>query len=275
MRLYIKKIRGSLIMGKMELEVKILDIDKEKFIEKLEKMGAIFKEETKQFLYTYDLPTIYGRYIDLLIQLNNPGSLIKYETAIAKLKLLFFELDNLLEEQDKKTLRKIIDVDNFMTLCDRQNILDYLNDRKLINFVKKFHNNSKKWIRVRQTNDKVTIAVKHILAPNKTNLQQMMETEIKVSSIEDANNLLEALGFSYKSYQEKERITYLFNDYEIDIDTWPGIPTYFEIEGTSEQDLDEILNKLGYSFDESVSCTADDIYRKYGKTMFEQRELKF
>ena len=59
----------------------------------------------------------------------------------------------------------------------------------------------------------------------------MKETEIVVPSIEEANSLLEALGFSYKSYQEKRRITYLLDNHEIDIDTWPGIPTYFEVEG--------------------------------------------
>lgn len=262
-------------MGKMELEVKILDIDKNKFINKLKDMGATFQQETKQYLYTYDLPTIYGRYIDILTQLNEPESQIKYETSLAKLKLLFFELDNLIEKQEKQELQEIIGYNNISELCEEKNILEYLNNPKLLEFIKSFYNNPKKWIRVRQTNDKTTIAVKHILAKNETNLQQMLETEMEVPSIKEANNLLEALGYSYKSYQEKERITFMFEGYEIDIDTWPGIPTYFEVEGNSEKDLEEILNKLGYSFSDSISCTADEVYRKYGKTMFKKRELKF
>ena len=87
----------------------------------------------------------------------------------------------------------------------------YLDNNKFLNFINKFHNNSKKWIRVRQTNDKTEIAVKHILADNGTNLQQMLETEIEVPNIKEANNLLEALGYAYKSYQEKERITYVLD----------------------------------------------------------------
>lgn len=262
-------------MGKMELEVKVLDIDKEKFIKKLESVGAIFKQDTKQFLYTYDLPTVYGRYIDILIQLNNSENKIKYETALAKLKLLFFELDNLLKNEEKSELESIIGYNNLLELCDKENILEYLNNPNLLEFIKKFHNNPKKWIRVRQTNDKTTIAVKHILAKNQSNLQQMLETEIEVSNIKEANNLLEALGYSYKSYQEKKRTTYLFQEHEIDIDTWPGIPTYFEVEGNSEKELELVLNKLGYSLSDSVSCTADEVYEKYGKTMFEERDLKF
>ena len=262
-------------MKKMELEVKILDIKKDEFINKIKSLGGILKKETKQYLYTYDLPTIYGRFIDIKTQLKDNESEIKYETAIEKLKLLFYELDNLLTNKNKELLIDIIGYDNTSCLCKMNNLMEYLNNKKLINFIKKFHNNSKKWIRVRQTNNKTTIAVKHILADNGTGIQQMLETEIEVSNINEANNLLEALGYSYKSYQEKERITYILDGYELDIDTWPGIPTYVEIEGKSKEDLNIILNKLGYSIKDTVSCTADEIYRKYGKSMFDNRELKF
>ena len=169
----------------------------------------------------------------------------------------------------------IIGFDNVSCLCKNYNLMDYLDNDKLIAFINKFHNNAKKWIRVRQTNDKTTIAVKHILADNGTGIQQMLETEIDVPSINEANNLLEALGYAYKSYQEKERVTYLLDGYEIDIDTWPGIPTYFEVEGESEEDLNIILNKLDHSIEDTVSCTADEVYEKYGKSMFDNRELKF
>lgn len=262
-------------MKKMELEVKILDIDKAEFITKIKSLGATLKSETKQILYTYDLPTIYGRFIDIKTQLNDNESKIKYDTAIEKLKLLFFELDNLLTENNKRELTRITGYDNLSCLCTKANLMNYLKDKKLVQFIKKFHNNQKKWIRVRQTNDKTTIAVKHILAPNETNIQQMLETEIEVSNINEANNLLEVLGFVYKSYQEKERMTYSLDGYELDIDTWPGIPAYVEVEGKSKNDLENILNKLGYSIEDTISCTADEIYEKYGLSMFDSREIKF
>ena len=262
-------------MKKMELEVKILDINKDEFIDKIKSLGGTLKKETKQYLYTYDLPTIYGRFIDIKTQLIDNESKIKYETAIEKLKLLFFELDNLINEEGKKELKKIIGFNNVSCLCDKKNLLEYLNNKRLESFINKFHNNSKKWIRVRQTNDKTTIAVKHILADNGTKFQQMLETEIEVASLNEANNLLEALGYMYKSYQEKERVTYILDEYELDIDTWPGIPTYVEVEGTSEKELDKLLKKLGYSFKDTISCTADEVYERYGLSMFDSRELKF
>lgn len=265
-------------MGKMELEVKILNIDKKEFIEKLEKAGAKFKSDNTQTLYTYDLPTIYGRYVDLLIQINNPESELKLETSIDKLKLLFFEIDNLLTNKDKNELKILINEESFSDIIKKDNLtelIEKLNNKSLIKFIEKFHNNQNKWIRVRETNGKTTIAVKHILASNESNIQQMLETEMKVQNIELANSMLEAIGYSYKSYQEKRRITYLLDEHEIDIDFWPGIPAYAEIEGTSEKDLEDFLNKLGYKIENTVSCTADEVYRMYGKSMFDKRELKF
>ena len=58
-------------MKKMHLEVKILDIDKDEFIDKIKSLGATLKKDIKQFLYTYDLTIIYGRFIDIKTQLKN------------------------------------------------------------------------------------------------------------------------------------------------------------------------------------------------------------
>lgn len=119
-------------MKKVELEVKILDINKDEFIDKIKSLGATLKKETKQFLYTYDLPTIYGRIIDIKTQLKDNESEIKYETALEKLKLLFFELDNLLTGENKK-LNKIIACDNVVDVNLLINLpYDLIYNRNLI-----------------------------------------------------------------------------------------------------------------------------------------------
>lgn len=248
-------------MAKLELEVKILDINTTEFRKKIEKLGAKLKEETKQVLYTYDLPTIYGRFIDLICQLKDSDNNIKLETIKAKYMLWAFEIDNLLFFQDKEMLYKLTHKYSFSEIGNEKDILKILDNEYLIKFVEKFHNNFKKWIRVRETNGHVTITVKHILTPNSSCLQQMQETEIKVASLEDANQLLQALGYSYKSYQEKKRVSYIFDEHEI--------------EGKNEEDLKNILKKLGYDIKDAVSCTADQVYEMYGKSMFQIRELKF
>ena len=262
-------------MGKMELEVKVLNINEKDIIERIENLGGKFVEKSNQYLYTYDLPTIYGRYIDILTQLNNPESEMKKEVAISKLELLFFEIDNLLNEEDKAELKDIIKVNTFTEVLEKEDLIEVLNKKELIHFLERFHNNSKKWIRLRKTNKKTTITVKHILADNDTNIQQMMETEMEVPSIKEANDFLRALGYSHKCYQEKKRISYILNNHTIDIDTWPGLPTYMEVEGENEEDINSILNLLGYSMKDTVSCTVDEVYKRFGKDILNIRELKF
>lgn len=75
---------------------------------------------------------------------------------------------------------------------------------------------------------------------NKSNIQQMQETEIEVSSFEETNELLEKLGFSYRSYQEKVREKYILDEHEIDIDIWPKLSPYVEIEGKDENDIENV-----------------------------------
>ena len=48
-------------MGKMELEVKILDINKDEFIDKIKSMGATLKKETKQ-IFEEHLNIWYDRF---------------------------------------------------------------------------------------------------------------------------------------------------------------------------------------------------------------------
>ena len=94
-------------------------------------------------------------------------------------------------------------------------------------------------------------------------------------SLESAKDLLQALGYSHKSYQEKVRKTYSLKNHEIDIDRWPMLNTYMEIEGTDEEDIEKILNIFGYTMDDTVSCTADDIYKENGIDSLSMREIKF
>ena len=103
----------------------------------------------------------------------------------------------------------------------------------------------------------------------------MQETELEVLDMQTANTLLEALGFYHRGDEEKERISYILFDHQIDIDTWPEIPTYVEIEGKSEADLNEFLSMLGYSMSDTVSCTVDEIYLKHGISILDRKTLRF
>ena len=48
--------------------------------------------------------------------------------------------------------------------------------------------------------------------------------------------MLEEMGYKAHTYQENKRTRYMLDGVEFDIDSWPYIPTYLEIEGKNEKD---------------------------------------
>ena len=257
----------------IELEVKVLNIDVEAEKNKILKKGGKYIRDVEQKLYTYDLPSIYGRFLEIISCLENNNDVWEKVNYI-KLKNLFFELDNLDPYPDLSFLKE----KNIMHFCD---VLNYSNWREMIqtkqffSILKKYGINKHKWIRLRQTNNKTTLAVKHILYDETSEIQQLSETEMEVSSFEEADLFLQQIGFVFKSYQEKKRSIFILKGHEIDFDFWPGIPPYMEFEGNSEKELQEILQLLEYSINDTISCTADAVYRLYGKNMLESRTLIF
>lgn len=130
-----------------------------------------------------------------------------------------------------------------------------------------------KWIRLRTDGFISTLTYKDIVS---NTIDGTKEVEIVVDHFEKTNEFLEKIGFNHRSYQENNRICYLLDDVEIDIDSWPMIPSYTEIEGKSEKDVLKMKEKLMIS-DEQITClNCDDIYKlKYGIDISKIKELKF
>ena len=84
------------------------------------------------------------------------------------------------------------------------------------------------------------------------------------------------IGFKNKGYQENTRITYMLNGVEIDIDTWPMIPTYMEIEGEAEREVLEMKKILEIDDSKITALNCMDIYSQiYNIDISKIKELKF
>lgn len=130
---------------------------------------------------------------------------------------------------------------------------------------------AKKWIRLRTNGDKTTLTIKNVIS---SEIDGTEELEIVVDDFEKSNLILGELGYQSTSYQENRRIRYDLNGVEVDIDFWPMIPTYVEIEGNSENAVYEVLELLGYSKSDATSLDVESIYLKYGINLKEIHELK-
>ncbi len=270
-------------MGKLEKEVKILDINKNELERKLEHLGAKKIEEGLQQIYVYDLPSIYARFYDCLLQLKQANKPYDLEIYRNKLQGILREVDNLTSSDEQTSLQGKYSTKYFTDLLDRTNngnLLEVFSHKDIVGIIKKYGINPNKWVRVRQTNGSTTITIKHILNPDiqkdkPDTMQSVMETEMEVPSIEEANAILEQLGFAYRNYQEKNRETYYVDGVEVDIDSWPLIPTYVEIENDSLELIRSTVEKLGLQNHEVVSCNTADVYKKYGIDLYRFRELRF
>lgn len=131
---------------------------------------------------------------------------------------------------------------------------------------------SNKWIRLRNNGEKSSLTIKEIVNDG---INGTKELEIEVSDFDITNLILNELGYNFRSYQENKRTRYVYNNIEIDIDTWPNIPTYVEFEGPDENELLDFIESLGYKKEDIITDGVKKIYKKYGKDIDAYKELKF
>ena len=130
-----------------------------------------------------------------------------------------------------------------------------------------------RWIRLRSNGKSSTLTIKEI---NALRIDGTKELEVEVSDFDITNEILNKLGYIPRAYQENFRIEYKLGDVTFDIDKWPGIPAYIEIEGKHKEDVINTLNKLDWSESEMTVLDTDRIYNEiYGIDLDSIKYLKF
>ena len=117
------------------------------------------------------------------------------------------------------------------------------------------------WIRLRKEGAKTTLTIKEI---GSDKIDGTKESEIEVSDFDMTNEILNKLGYFARSIQENRRRRYILDEVEIDIDSWPKIPTYVEFEAKNESDIKNVCIKLGIDFENLVTFGVTEIYKHYG-----------
>ncbi len=118
-----------------------------------------------------------------------------------------------------------------------------------------------KWIRLRTDGKKTTLTIKDLQSKS---IDGTKELEIIVDDFTKTNQILEELGYHNRGFQQNKRTQYILDGVEIDLDRWPLIPEYMEIEGPTTEAVYETLTKLGISKDEIVTLDVASIYDHYG-----------
>ena len=263
-------------MPKIEKEIKVLDVNVEQVKAKLLEIGAKDKGKKEQKIYVYDVPTLYYRFLEIRELINSSNQLI-IKTNLKKLEVLLLEYIDLESDEKLSKEMSLFGLNDLMDILelDIDKIREILNNSTLENNFKKFLVNPNKWIRLRKSNDKIELTTKHILNKKNTNYQNVLESEIEVSSFEETNNLLNSLGICKRNYQEKIRYSFVYKDAQIEIDIWPMLEPYLEIECDNDITVEEILEKLNLKANEIVSTNTESLYKRKNIDVLEISTLKF
>lgn len=130
-----------------------------------------------------------------------------------------------------------------------------------------------RWVRLRTNGKETTLTIKEIQS---LRIDGTKELEITVSDFDKTNEVLNKLGYKPRTFQENFRVEYSLNGVSIDLDKWPMIPAYMEIEGASENDVYMIMETLGIEKEEITSKDVDSIYKdNYGIILDDIETLQF
>lgn len=108
------------------------------------------------------------------------------------------------------------------------------------------------YLRVRKTSDGKSEISWKSLEKFVGNTRQSQEINVDVSDFEKAKALLKAIGLENYAHQEKDRISFSLKDWNFDLDQYPGMPAFLEIEGISEKHVGEAIKLLNLENHRSI-----------------------
>ncbi len=80
---------------------------------------------------------------------------------------------------------------------------------------------------------------------------QCDEVDLLVDSHDKSKALFEAIGLENYAHQEKKRTSWKLGNARFDLDTYPKMLPFLEIEAESEKDIDEVIKKLNLENNET------------------------
>ncbi|MEK7590035.1 MAG: class IV adenylate cyclase [Patescibacteria group bacterium] len=121
-----------------------------------------------------------------------------------------------------------------------------------------------KFVRLRRTKNKTQLTYK-------TNVKQTAdsarEIELEVSDFNKCSEIFQNIGLKAIRQIEKYRHTFELDNIIFDIDTWPKIPTYIEIEGASLGSLKNACKQLSLDWEKRFDGDAREVFKHYGHNL--------
>ena len=156
---------------------------------------------------------------------------------------------------------------------------DYSYRRNVFDFPGFPLNEKGAWVRLRDEGDKITLTWKQRLGitshDGTTSDTGMEEIEVVVSDFDATATMLRRIGMIDKFYIENKRSRWVRGTVEFDIDSWPLIKPYLEIEAKSWADVDEAIQLLGLNPADKKIFSTNQVYHLNGIVELDYTKLTF
>ncbi|MBK3529546.1 adenylate cyclase [Streptomyces sp. MBT67] len=129
-----------------------------------------------------------------------------------------------------------------------------------------------RWVRLRDDGSLTTLCVKEITSDA---IDGTSETETVVGDFETTHALLGRMGVPHRSYQENHRDSWVLDGVRLEIDSWPLIPPYLEIEGDCVEDVHGVAARLSIAVPELTSENTTKVFARYGIDLERISDLRF
>jgi adenylate cyclase, class 2 len=130
------------------------------------------------------------------------------------------------------------------------------------------------WVRMRDEGTRSTLTLKQVTDP--TTIDGTTEIETEVADIHAMAEILARLGLAEVRYQENYREEWRWGQIACDFDTWPGLPTFVEIEGPDEASVRQAAATLELDYTRARFGSVDEIYKtELGRDILAEPTLLF
>jgi adenylate cyclase class IV len=124
------------------------------------------------------------------------------------------------------------------------------------------------YLRLRKEGERSELILKWKDQKSKGNVKREHESSITINETEweEVRNIVEQTGLNRILIQQKKRTSYVYHHFAVrfDIDIWPKLPPYLEVEGSSIEAISKGLKLIGFSMNEASSISGKELFEKYG-----------
>jgi adenylate cyclase, class 2 len=130
------------------------------------------------------------------------------------------------------------------------------------------------WVRLRDEGTRSTLTLKQVT--DSTTIDGTTEIETEVTDLQAMSEILLRIGLREVRYQENYREEWRLAQVVFDFDTWPGLPTFVEIEGPDEASVRQAAAAIDLDFGAARFGSVDEIYRsEIGRDILAEPTLLF